>query len=141
LLLFKKANKQNSNDNHVIYFLAKTTANLGYHSESLLWCEMLIQRESMNANYYYLWTTILFELNQNDQAVNTLKKVLYLDSQHILAHFVMGNFNRNIGKLLIAKKHFQNVAKLLHDLNDDWIIPESDGMTVFRMKEMVALFI
>jgi chemotaxis protein methyltransferase CheR len=141
LLFFKKANKQNSNNNHVIYFLAKTTANLGYHSESLSWCELLIERESMNANYYYLLATILLELNKNDQAENTLKKVLYLDSQHILAHFVMGNFNRNIGKFPIAKKHFQNVAKLLHDLNDDWIIPESDGMTVSRMKEMVALFI
>ena len=140
MLLFKKAYKQNMNDHNTLYFLAKTNANLGNNEEALSWCEMLIQKDKMNANYYYLLSTVLFELNKNDEAENTLKKVLYLNSQHILAHFVIGNYNRNLGKMSVAKKHYQNITKLLHSLNDDLIIPESDGLTVARMKEMVALF-
>jgi chemotaxis protein methyltransferase CheR len=140
LALFKKVQKHNIADNNTLYYLAKTNANLGYKGEALSWCELLIQKETMNANYYYLLATILLELNKNDEAENTLKKVLYLDSQHILAHFVMGNYNRILGKVSIAEKHYQNIAKLLNVLNDDWVIPESDGITVARMKEMVALF-
>lgn len=140
LILFKKAHNQNLNDNNTLYFLAKTNANLGYNKEALSCCEMLIKKENMNANYYYLMSTVLFELNKNDEAENALKKVLYLDPQHILAHFVIGNYNRNMGKMSVAKKHYQNIIKLLHSLNDDLMIPESDGLTVARMKEMVALF-
>ena len=140
LALFNKVQKQNKDDNNTLYFLAKTNANLGYNVEALLWVEKLIQKETMNANYYYLLATILFELKKNVEAENALKKVLYLDSQHILTHFVMGNYNRNLGKVFIAKKHYLNITNILNALNDDWIIPESDGLTVARMKEMVALF-
>jgi chemotaxis protein methyltransferase CheR len=141
LALFKKSYHQNPNDNSAIYFLAKTSANLGYHTEALLWCEKLIDSDTMNANYHYLWATILLELNEIDQAEKILKKVLYLDSKHILTHFVMGNNFRNHGKIKMAKKHYQNVMDILESFQDDSIIPESDGLTVASMKEMIEGFI
>jgi chemotaxis protein methyltransferase CheR len=140
LILYKTLHIQNPNDHKIIYFIAKSAANLGYHSEARLWCEELIVKETMNANYYYLLATILIELNEITQAEQFLKKVTYLDHQHILAQFVMANWNQKTGKRKEAQKHYQNITNLLASLEDDWVIPESDGITVSRMKEMIAMF-
>lgn len=140
LELFKKLYKKKPTDNHVIYFLAKSSANLGYHAEARSWCEILIDMNKMNANYHYLLATILLELNEPTQAEQALNKVLYLDSQHVLAHFVIGNYYRNQGNVKMARKHYQNIMKLIEVLHEDFIIPESEDLTVGRMKELVTLF-
>jgi chemotaxis protein methyltransferase CheR len=140
LVLFKKLYHQNPADYSTLYYLSKSSANLGYHAEARLWCEKLILNDSMNANYYYLLATILLELNETQLAEETLKKVLYLDPQHVLAHFVIGNWNLNQGKKKEAQKHYQNLKNLLNGFQEDWVIPESDGLTVARLKEIIGLF-
>jgi len=140
LILFQIAHNQNSNDQKTMFFLAKTSANLGYHTEAISWCEKLIAKEKMNATYYYLLATILLEINENTHAEQVLKKVLYLDPDHILAHFSLANYDRKLGKIITANKHYKNTLTLLDSLDDDWIIPESGNLTVGRMKEMVAQF-
>ena len=140
LILFKKAHNQNSNDQKTMFFLAKTAANLGYHTEAMSWCEKLIANEKMNANFYYLLATILLEINDNTHAEQILKKVLYLDPDHILAHFSLANYDRKHGKIITANKHYKNTLALLESLDDDLVIPESGNITVGRMKEMVVQF-
>ncbi|MDP4289770.1 MAG: CheR family methyltransferase [Bacteroidota bacterium] len=138
--LFNKLYGLNPKEKKTIYYIARTYANLGHHSDARMWCEKLIALDPMNANYHYLLATILLELNETALAETILQKVLYLDSRHILAHFVIGNYYRSQGKNKIAGKHYQNIEDLLTYLHDDSIIPESDGITTARMKELISMF-
>lgn len=140
LILFKKVHNHHSNDQKTMFSLAKTSANLGYHTEAIQWCEKLITKETMNADYYYLLATILLEINENTRAEQILKKVLYLNPDHILANFSMANWDRKQGRMQAAKKHYKNTILLLDSKDDDWVLQESGNLTVGRMKEMIAQF-
>ena len=71
------------------------------------------------------------------EAEDALRKALYLEPTHILSHFLMGSILARLGKESKARKHFKNVYELLSAYKDDAVIPESEGMTAGRMKEIV----
>ncbi len=69
--------------------------------------------------------------------MRSLKIALYLDQDLILAHVAMGTISRQCGKLRQSGKHFENAISLLLSKQPEDILPDSDGMSVGRMIEIV----
>ena len=115
----------------------RALANEGKLSQALAECGKAIEKEKLNATLRYLQAVILQEQNREEDATASLKQALYLDPDMILAHFTLGNFMLRRGDIQNSKKSFGNALSLLELLKQDEIIPESDGLTAGRFREIV----
>ncbi len=124
-------------DTKAMAFLARVYANQGHLSEAREWCEKAIVADKLNPGFHYLLATILQEIGQTEEAIVFLKRALYLEPNFVIAHFALGNLTKQQGKLKESEKHFENALKLLHDYRNDEILPESEGITAGRLKEII----
>ncbi|MCL5035005.1 MAG: tetratricopeptide repeat protein [Bacteroidetes bacterium] len=126
-------------DAKLIALLARVYANQGKLAEACEWCKRAISLDKLNPTYRYLLATILQEQGQLDAARDSLKHALYLDQNSVLIHFALGNLAHRQEKHAEARKHFQNALGLLGSYRQDEILPESDGLTTGRLKEIIRL--
>jgi chemotaxis protein methyltransferase CheR len=117
--------------------MARALANQGQLAEARQWCEKAISHNKLDAACYYLLATIQQECDQTNDAVTTLKRVLYLDPEMVLAHFALGNIARSQGRTLEAVRHFTNTLGLLKQYQPGDVLPESEGMTAQRLREII----
>jgi len=120
-----------------ICLLARALANQGRLAEALEWCEKTISADRLNPTLYYLHATILEEQGLLDKAMRSMKRVLYLDQNFALAHFALGNIALRLEKFNESKRHFKNALLLLNTYHREDALPESDGMTVGRLLEII----
>jgi chemotaxis protein methyltransferase CheR len=130
---------ENQKDTKLIVLLARAYANQGKFTDSLKWCDKAIVLEKMNPAFHYLRALILNEQGLVEEAVLSLKRVLYLEKNFVLAHFILGNLSKQQGKIKEANKHFRNTLSLLHSYAKEDILPESEGITAGRLSEIIAL--
>ncbi len=122
--------------------LARACANQGQLKEALSWCDQWIAAEPLESGARYLRAMILEETGNTDEARRSLQQAIYLEPEFVLAHFALGNLARNARQLREARRHFDNTLALLHKLPGDAPLPESDGLTAARLKEVVeSLFV
>ena len=124
-------------DPKAIALLARTYANQGKLAEALEWCEKAIALDKLVPGLYYLRATILQEQGQLEEAVMSLKRALYLEQNFVLAHFALGNLTRQQGKFNESDKHFENALSILSVQQQEYVLPESEGMTVGRLMEII----
>ena len=124
-------------DAHAMSLMVRIHANRGELAVALQWCEKTIAAERMNPVGHYLRAIILQEQGLADEAVQSLKRTLYLDQDFVLAHFALGNLCRQQGKQQEAEKHFANALLLLNVCAQDEVLPESDGLTAGRLMEII----
>jgi chemotaxis protein methyltransferase CheR len=86
---------------------------------------------------YYLYATILQEQKKDSDAFLSLKRALYLDPDYVLAYFTMGNLAMHRGQIPVAKKCFENVLGLLSAYRPEDILPDCEGLTAGRFREIV----
>jgi chemotaxis protein methyltransferase CheR len=116
--------------------LARTYANQGRLAEALQWCLKVIAADRLSAGHYYLLAMIQQEMGELADAAASLHRALFLDSQFVLAHFASANLARIEGKRPEARKHYQNTLRLLEGRPPDDVLPESEGLTVERLREI-----
>jgi chemotaxis protein methyltransferase CheR len=100
-------------------------------------CEEALDSDKLNPGLHFLRAIILQELNRIEEAGASLKRTLYIDQNFVLAHFVLGNIALRKGKTPASKKHFENVLTLLKECKPDEILPESEGLTAGRFREII----
>lgn len=113
--------------------MARVHANGGQLSEAMVWCEKAVARSKMDPDVHHLRAAILQELGRADEAADALRRVLYLDSDQILAHFALGSLCKQGDRIDEARRHFANALDLLRGRPQDELIEQSDGITVGRM--------
>jgi len=116
--------------------LVRSLANGGELDRALYWCERAIAVHKLTAEFHYLRAVILQEKDDAKEARLSLQRALYLDPHLVLAHFALGNLSLSEGKGKAAK-HFTNALNLLKGMPPDAILPESEGMTAGRLKEVI----
>lgn len=117
--------------------MARIDANQGKLNQAVEWAEKAITADKVNPGFYYLLSTILEEQHRPKDAVQALKRALYLDSTFILAHFALGNIALQENGRKNADRHFVNAAALLARLPKDEVLPESEGVTAGRLLEII----
>lgn len=130
-----------TSDPERLLLLVKSNANLGRLEEAKKLSADLVAMSQANPYFYYLQASILIELNEEEQAIEGLRKALYLDNDKILAHFLLGNLLRKKGQLKQAKKHYLNILESISEYPDDKHIPESEGLTAGYFRGMVQSLI
>ena len=115
----------------------RTLANLGKLTDALALCEKAIAKYKLDPGLYFLRATILQELNREGESVASFKGALYLDPDFVLAHFALGNLAIRQGDVRTGRRCFENVLSLLTARHEEDILPESEGLTAGRFKEII----
>ncbi|RUL78914.1 CheR family methyltransferase [Dyella choica] len=118
---------------------ARGYANQGKLTEAAQCCETAIAANRVDPLPRYLLAIILQEQGRYDQATQSLKHALYLDPAFVLAHFALGNLYTLTGRHRDARRYFRNALDLLRSLPREDVVPESDGLSVGRLAEIVAV--
>ena len=128
-------NKNNIQQN--ILLLARIKANLGKLDDAKQLCKKAINIDKLNPVAHYLLATIYGEKTQDVEAIQSLKKALFLNPDFTLAYFLLGRYSIMSGKKAQGKKYFNNALITLSKLNADDELAESDGLTVGRLIEII----
>ncbi len=129
---------QNGSDARAMLLLARACANQGKLAAALVWCDKAIAANKMDACAYYLRATILREQGSIPEVLFALQQAVYVEPQFVLSHFSLGHLALSQGKLKEAEKHFENVLLLLAQYTPEDIVPESEGLSVGALREMIV---
>ena len=127
------------NDASAMLLLARTYANRGKLPAALALCDKAIAADKMAARAYYLRGTILQEQGYLPEALLAFKQTVYAEPEFMLAHFALGSLALKQRRLKESEKHFANVLLLLARYEPENIVPESEGLSAGRLREMIVL--
>lgn len=129
---------KNDNDVQAMLLLARAYANERKLAAALVWCEKAIAADKMAARAHYLRATILQEQGFLPEALFAFKQTVYAEPQFVLGHFSLGNLALKHGRWRESEKHFENVLLLLARYKPEDIVPESEGLSAGRLREMIV---
>ncbi|MBJ7417945.1 MAG: hypothetical protein JHC88_21255 [Niveispirillum sp.] len=72
-------------------------------------------------------------------AAESLKRALFLDPDHILAHVALAGLAVADGKKSEARRCYRNALNLLSVRAQEETLPDGDGLTVGRLTEIVRV--
>jgi chemotaxis protein methyltransferase CheR len=140
LLKFTDTNPEyfkNEDSGDIATLLCRSYINTGAFKKAKLLCEKILAYHKMNPDIYYLYATLLKEENKITEAIDFLKKSLYLDNNYFLADFTLGVIYKKLGKIPDAKRHFANARLYLGKINDNDIIKNTDGLNAGHLKSLL----
>jgi chemotaxis protein methyltransferase CheR len=117
---------------------ARSLADQGNLTAALGCCDRWIAADKLNPASHYLRSVVLQEQGAMLEAVQSLRRALYLDPEHVLAHFAMGSLARGRNQPLESRKHLSNALRLLRTYSPQTVLPESDGVTAGRLAEIIG---
>ncbi|HUX39389.1 MAG TPA: CheR family methyltransferase [Rectinemataceae bacterium] len=117
---------------------ARALADQGRLEEALELCLGVIAADPTNQEAHFLHAAIASELSLLGDAIEALRKVLYLDQDFILAHHALGGLYKRLGRHNESKRHFRTAFELLSLRNRDEILPGSEGMSCGRLLESIG---
>ena len=115
----------------------RALANQGRLTEALALCEKAIASDKMNPGLHFLCAIILQELDRIEEEAASLKRTLYLAPDFAPAYYSLGNLMLRRGDVPAARKYFENALTLLNKFGQGDILPESEGLTAGRLKEII----
>jgi len=118
-------------------FAIRSLANLGHLEEALSNCNGAIACYKLSPGLYFMRASILQELGKSSEAIVSLKQAIYIDPEYIMGHFTLGNLFIRQGNTRNAKRYFKNVLDLLSRYANDDILPESEGLSVKYIREII----
>lgn len=128
---------ENGSDTQAMFLRARIDANQGKLDEALVWCDKAIATDKMAPRAHYLRAMILQEQGSIAGATLALKQAVYAEPHFVLGHFALGNLALKDGRRKESVKYFENVLLLLARYQPDDIVPESEGLSAGRLREMI----
>ena len=116
---------------------ARAFANLGRFSEARKFCEQAIAADRLSAQNHYLLSIILEQQGDLAAAASSLKNVLFIDQDYLLAYLALGNLSRQVGDAGECERNFGNALRILERRDPHEVLPEADGMTAGRLAQMI----
>jgi chemotaxis protein methyltransferase CheR len=118
-------------------FAIRLLADQGHLEEALTICNEAIESCKLAPEIYFLRASILQELDKDPEAIKSLKQAIYIDPEYVMGHFALGNLFIRQGNSKNSKMHFKNTLDLLNGCADEDILPESDGLSVKHIREII----
>ncbi len=117
--------------------LARIYANQSKLGDALICSQEAISINKLDPDTHYLQALIQQECGMLELAGQSLKRTLYLQPDHVLAHFTLGYLARRQGDVLAAGKHFRHALERLRSFAPDDSVPESEGLTARQLVEAI----
>ncbi|MGE0823892.1 MAG: CheR family methyltransferase [Candidatus Binatia bacterium] len=127
----------NFNREEAIFLLIHSYANQGALPDALTWCRKAVAENPVSHRLYYLLATLLLEQGEEQEAVLSLKRTLFLKNDFVLAHVALGNLARRQKKEHEARKHFRNALFLLSQYDQKDHVPESEGLIAGKLSDLL----
>ncbi|MEJ0084762.1 MAG: CheR family methyltransferase [Pseudomonadota bacterium] len=127
-----------SQDPRLLGLLSHALANQGDLPAALAASERWIAVEKLEPAAHYLNAMVLQELGERSRARAALQRAVYLQPEFTLAHFALGNCARAEARHAEAHRHFANAERLLRGHAADEVLPESEGLTAGRLREIIT---
>lgn len=124
-------------DHQGCILLIKSYANLGQMDNACQLCKQCLQQDKLNPYYHFLNAELLQELRQIPQAIDSLKKALYLDSNFVLAYFTLGNLLLSQENVSEAQRCYRNALKILDQYNSHDLLPAGEEISAQRLSSMI----
>jgi chemotaxis protein methyltransferase CheR len=118
--------------------LGQAYANLGYWEEAERWCREAIAADKLALDAYYTLALVLQHQGQHAQAIDAMKKVVYIDRHHVPAHFGLADLYHSNGQLSRALKSLDNARRLLEGQAEDALVSGTEGITVGRLQDVIV---
>jgi chemotaxis protein methyltransferase CheR len=127
-----------SEDTVVYSLLGEACANLGDWAEAERWCRRAIEKDKLALDAYYVLALVLQHQERLDEAIEMMKKVVYIDRFSVLGHFGLADLYHSNGQLPQALKSLDNARRLLEGKRGDELVPGSGGITVRSLREAIV---
>ena len=128
----------NENKNiEIIKVLINIYANQGKYDEAFEYCMKGIEINKADSDFHYMLSNIYSEKKDMENSLNELRKVLYLDENHLLANY-------NLASVFITRQDFKTALKylyicqsILNSYQSKDIIPFADDINPEQMKTII----
>lgn len=117
---------------------AQALADTGKLSEALALIEAAISADTTHAESHYLKALILMNLNRLPEAESSLKKAIFLDAEMVVAYLALASIAQVKGNHDAMIRHYRTAIKLLAKLDENQIVPYSDGMPAKALATMIS---
>ena len=119
--------------------MAKAAIARGQLSEAKKWAQKVTEADKLNVKAYYLLSNIYQGLEDEDRAIECLKKTVYIDKCFIPGHFALGCLCKKQKRLVMGRKAFKNVVRLMIGRQKDEVVPETNGTTFGQLLEVAEM--
>ena len=119
-----------------LYRMACLEANVGRLNEARKWAEKALDHDPLRSEVHYTLALVHEIQGELQEAINRLKKVIYLDPNFILAHFGLFHLCQRTGNPIEAERHRTLAVHLASKLSPDAILPGSDDLTAGQLLTM-----
>jgi chemotaxis protein methyltransferase CheR len=126
-------------DGAAMTLLARLHANEGRLEEAAQWCRRALAADRLTPERHYLLAMIRQELGDMKEAAEALRSTLFLEPGFVLAHFALARIAMGEGRVPEARRHYRNTLDLLRRHAPEETLPESDGLTVGRLTEIIRI--
>ncbi|CCO25160.1 CheR family methyltransferase [Maridesulfovibrio hydrothermalis] len=123
----------------VLLSIAEINADGGLLDEALEWCQRSIELDRVAPYPHFLLGQIMMQQGDFAGAVAEVRNAIFLDSGFIMAHVVLGNIYMTRNDASAAARHFRISLQELEKVDQEELVPYSDGTTAGRLLEMVEL--
>jgi chemotaxis protein methyltransferase CheR len=118
--------------------LGKTYAGLGNWQEAERWCQLAIVVDKLSLEAYYTLALVYEHQELPDQAIEMMKRVIYINRNDILGYYSLAGLYHNRGQLNLAMKALENARRLVGAHQPDEIVPRSDGISMLRLGQAIV---
>jgi chemotaxis protein methyltransferase CheR len=101
-------------------------------------CAEAVARHALSAELHYLHAALLLELGRDDEAVQAVRRVIYLDRSLAVGHFTLGALLRGRGDLAGARRAYRNARDLCAARPPEETVPLGDGEPAGRLAAAAA---
>ncbi len=128
---------ENENKRESLLLIAKAFASVGNIDEAIRICEEVTKKFKLDENFFYTLALLQNEKGRIQEALDNLNKSLFLAPDNPLANFLKANILFKLNKNELARKELENTLNILHKIDDNVILEESDGLTVASLKQII----
>jgi chemotaxis protein methyltransferase CheR len=118
--------------------LGRAYANLGHWQEAEKWCRQAVQLDKLALDAYYTLALVLQHQGMLQEAIDAMRKVVYIDRHNVLGHFGLADLYHSSGQLPLALKSLDNALRLLETCPEKELIPGSGGITAGGLRGAIV---
>lgn len=120
---------------------ARALANEGDITAAMHCLEEATKTGPQTAELYHAKALIAMESGDWRDAIQSLKRLIYLEPNSILAHYLMGILQLEQNRRAEANRQFEAANELLDALQDDELVPGADGLSAAYLRESVRSYL
>jgi tetratricopeptide (TPR) repeat protein len=102
----------------ILLLQAEIALNQGDFEKAAELCKMTIISVPLSVTGHFLLGIVYRTWEKEHEAIEEFKKVVYLQPEHALARFNLGDLYSQVGQIDEAKLEYANVVRLLNEVPD-----------------------